>query len=551
MRIASLILILTAVASMAAPAPFPVTIDSRFPAAPGLTAYRGNQTAFRVSFVDGGTASDLTGCTPFLQWSTGTTAAAVSTSTWSTVSTGVVDFTFSPAGLNYAPGRYVYEAGILTSNGTPRTYRQGSFTIIGSPVGQGVAAVNWTTNVNWAAINWSNLPNFGNATDLTARASALAASNLASSATNWIATNTVLSTATGYTDSRFSSYVPTDTLARSSASSGLVASAAALAGVLAVSGRVDGLENSMVTGAVVRVESDPVFLAWTNLPYFVAGEGATVSAFPSHSVSLGKSASAIGIFSIAIGDADAGNTAIAIGDGASALGDDAVGIGDLANGSGTNSVAIGHGSEALGDRSIAIGRLAAVRDADTIQLGSGLNATPGSFQVWDYTMMDSSGFIPFERFASSAYTPALDSLQWADASTNGFIRAFPTGLFSGYPWQAGYSQYTNSQQSRDYVASFPAPPFAGARLTALRFLYWADNPADSIVVRTYLPGAANAFLTNTLTFASGGVLTETEATELDIAATPGFVMKATIKVTAETSAGSWTALPRVEATWAK
>ncbi|HAX91575.1 MAG TPA: hypothetical protein DCY07_05115, partial [Rhodospirillaceae bacterium] len=150
--------------AVAAPAPYPINVNSRNDSAPGILAYRGNETVFRATFNDGGTASDLTNCTPFMQWSTSNTAAAASTSTWAFVgntASGVVDFTFSPSAVNYAPGRYVYEIGVLTGT-VPRTYRQGVFTIQGSPMGQGVAAVNWTTNLflNWDSITWANLPAF-------------------------------------------------------------------------------------------------------------------------------------------------------------------------------------------------------------------------------------------------------------------------------------------------------------------------------------------------------------------------------------------------------
>jgi hypothetical protein len=74
--------------------------------------------------------------------------------------TDIVDFTFSPQSLNFEPGTYIYEVGVKTTGDVPRVYRQGTFTLRGSPAAQGVAAVNWTTNVNWSAITWQNLPDF-------------------------------------------------------------------------------------------------------------------------------------------------------------------------------------------------------------------------------------------------------------------------------------------------------------------------------------------------------------------------------------------------------
>lgn len=82
--------------SVAAPAPYPITVNSRAQTAPPLLVYQANETVVRVSFQDGATASDLTNSTPFLNWATNATAEAISTSTYSIVSStgGVVDFTF-------------------------------------------------------------------------------------------------------------------------------------------------------------------------------------------------------------------------------------------------------------------------------------------------------------------------------------------------------------------------------------------------------------------------------------------------------------------------
>ena len=190
MKMTTLLFLALASIGFAAPAPYPVAVNSRIQAAPGIQVYRANESTFRVSFTDGATASDLTNCTPFMQWATSNTAAQVSTASYSVVSStnGVVDFTFAPSSVNYAPGRYIYEVGVLKS-GTVSTYQQGTFTIQGSPSGAGAAAVNWTTRVDWNAITWTNAPNFGVGTDLVARALAstslsyaVSASNLAASA---------------------------------------------------------------------------------------------------------------------------------------------------------------------------------------------------------------------------------------------------------------------------------------------------------------------------------------------------------------------------------
>ena len=149
--------------SLAAPAPYPLTVNSRAQTAPPVIAYRGNESTFRVSFVDGSTASDLTGVVPFMAWATNASATVNSTSTYAVVGSatnGVVDFTFSPASVNYTPYRYMYEVGVKSTSGIPRVYRQGTFTIAGSPIGGGASAFVGTTNVSWAAFNWIGFPSY-------------------------------------------------------------------------------------------------------------------------------------------------------------------------------------------------------------------------------------------------------------------------------------------------------------------------------------------------------------------------------------------------------
>ena len=149
--------------AMSAPAPYPVTVNSRAQTAPPVIAYRGNESTFRVSFVDGSTASDLTGVVPFMAWATNASATVNSTSTYAVVGSatnGVVDFTFSPASVNYTPYRYMYEVGVKSTSGVPRVYRQGTFTIAGSPIGGGADAFVGITNVSWAAYNWIGLPSW-------------------------------------------------------------------------------------------------------------------------------------------------------------------------------------------------------------------------------------------------------------------------------------------------------------------------------------------------------------------------------------------------------
>ena len=145
----------------AVPAPYPVTINSRAQTAPPVVVYRGNESVYRLSFTDGDVASVIAaGEIPFMSWATNNAAAVNSTSSYAVVAgtTGVVDFTFSPASVNFTPGAYIYEAGVKSVTGNNRVYRQGKFQIYGSPVGSGVAAVTWATNMNWASFTWQNLP---------------------------------------------------------------------------------------------------------------------------------------------------------------------------------------------------------------------------------------------------------------------------------------------------------------------------------------------------------------------------------------------------------
>jgi hypothetical protein len=162
MRNAILTLALFAVSSIAAPAPYPVIINSRAQTAPPLTVYRAAESLFRVSFVDGDKASDITGATAFMSFATNATAAVVSTASVSVVAgmTGIVDCVFSPAAVNVAAGRYMYEVGVTPTGGTARIYRQGVFTVVASPYAGSAAAVTWATNMTWGTINWTGLPDW-------------------------------------------------------------------------------------------------------------------------------------------------------------------------------------------------------------------------------------------------------------------------------------------------------------------------------------------------------------------------------------------------------
>jgi len=122
----------------AAPAPYPVVVDSQADTAASVTAYRGNESTYRVSFKDGGAASDITGLTPFFSVFTNNLSSVYSTGTVSVVSwtNGVVDFTFSPEAIAWLASKSWYQAGVWLTNGNPRVYNEGVFTVYGSPSGQ-------------------------------------------------------------------------------------------------------------------------------------------------------------------------------------------------------------------------------------------------------------------------------------------------------------------------------------------------------------------------------------------------------------------------------
>jgi len=66
---------------------------------------------------------------------------------------------------------------------------------------------------------------------------------------------------------------------------------------------------------------------------------------------------------------------------------------------GSKSVAIGLDVSASGESSISIGDSAIASKTDSIQLGTGTNSTEGTFQVGQYRLLDSDGYIPQERIS--------------------------------------------------------------------------------------------------------------------------------------------------------
>lgn len=152
MRLFLCIVLLAGIAS-AGPAPYPLTIDSRAQTVPKLIVSRAGQAQFDLSYKDGASVSSLSGCVPFMSWATNASASTVVTAQVVTVTatSGTARATFTPASMNYTPGRYIYEVGVL-SNSVVSVYRQGIIEIIGSPYATGGTTPTWTTNVAWSLI---------------------------------------------------------------------------------------------------------------------------------------------------------------------------------------------------------------------------------------------------------------------------------------------------------------------------------------------------------------------------------------------------------------
>jgi hypothetical protein len=320
--LAALSIIALAAATFAAPAPYPVTINSRAQTAPPLFSFRANELTIRASFTDGADASDLTGQLPFLNWATNATTAINSTSSWAFVGSptnGVVDFTFAPTAVNYAGGRYVYEVGVATSNGTPRTYRQGVFTIYPSPIGQGVAAVNWTTNVNWNAITWQNLPAF------------VYSSELGASGTVWRAewqgySDNLITTGTAYS-------------AISATTAGTVTGAQSNLIATALQAESDTLQDVVTRGGTV-----------TSGAVTIDAANAGTNTYGGYLVKLGSRVSA-GTQTTA-----SGNYSFALGNKTTASGLGSFSSGNTSKATNSYSFAIGNASEAYGYASFSHGR---------------------------------------------------------------------------------------------------------------------------------------------------------------------------------------------------
>jgi len=155
--LAALLLIAAATLAHGAPAPQTIVVNSQAATAPALSVYRGSESAVRVKFYDGNTATALGSQVPYLSWSSNSLAATLTDASYSVVAglTGVVDFVWSPADVNFPRGSYFYEVGIRSTNGNPVTVRSGTFTILGSPQGGGAVGTNFAVNINGALYSFS------------------------------------------------------------------------------------------------------------------------------------------------------------------------------------------------------------------------------------------------------------------------------------------------------------------------------------------------------------------------------------------------------------
>ena len=170
-KLALTILLATIAGAVSAQPPESKTLDFVREAAPALKVYQANQKSYTWTLENDGTAVDLTGYTPFMFWATSNRASAIVTASCSVASAtaGTFNATFTSADLNATlTGAAVYVYGVGVSSGGVTTARQGNFQITPDPYASGVAAVTYTTNVNWALINWINLPSYATGTPLYA-----------------------------------------------------------------------------------------------------------------------------------------------------------------------------------------------------------------------------------------------------------------------------------------------------------------------------------------------------------------------------------------------
>ena len=153
MRLAAalLLFVLLSTVRAAPPAPFPITVDSQTRSVPSLEVYQAEARTFRVTFKDGGAGSDVSAVTPFMWWATSAQASGFVTSSYASVASNIIDFTFSASAMN-TNGDLVYGVG------AGATYRQGTIRIIANPFATGIPAPAFSTNMNLAGYTFSNYP---------------------------------------------------------------------------------------------------------------------------------------------------------------------------------------------------------------------------------------------------------------------------------------------------------------------------------------------------------------------------------------------------------
>ena len=123
------------------------------------------------------------------------------------------------------------------------------------------------------------------------------------------------------------------------------------------------------------------------------GNGATIVSGTTNNVVIGQAAN---VYS--------GDNNIVMGQYSSADGDRNVAIGYSSSTFGKEGVAIGYGATTSGG--VAIGGSARAFKSDpinAIQLGNGTNPNEGTFQVYDYQLLDAEGKIPEERISNMFY----------------------------------------------------------------------------------------------------------------------------------------------------
>lgn len=141
----------------AAPAPYPITVNSQVLEAPAITASEAEAKTYRVSFKDGALPSDVSVSIPSMTYAVSNISGiGYFTSSWAFVdggTGGVVDFTFTASNMNNDPTTYVYRVGTTLS-----TYKIGRLTIDPNFFASGIPLPEPTTNMNWAGSTHINQP---------------------------------------------------------------------------------------------------------------------------------------------------------------------------------------------------------------------------------------------------------------------------------------------------------------------------------------------------------------------------------------------------------